>query len=363
MSWFSGLKSKIIRKFQGCSTNPLFYLGGLVMVFAVFFSVSQGKNKTACFPTVSYAQESASHSFTLGPNLGIIQAPDFYLVQKNSLKSVCSTEVIKTQALASLLGSDDQTIGTNNREIIEYTVQPGDTVWSIANQFQITPETIFWANNLSKNASLSVGKKLVILPVSGVMHMITTGETLGAVVKKCKGDLAETIAFNNLEDENEVFIGDIIIIPGGTVPAPVVIKPLPTLAPTISGYFICPIASPCRLTQGRHWYNAVDISHGVCWEPIFAAASGTVQKVKVINSASRWALGGSGSYLTILHNNGMVTYYGHMASIIVSSGQQVSQGQVIGYMGGGYGMAGSGNSTGCHVHFEVIGGINPFARY
>jgi murein DD-endopeptidase MepM/ murein hydrolase activator NlpD len=47
------------------------------------------------------------------------------------------------------------------------------------------------------------------------------------------------------------------------------------------------------------------------------------------------------------HGGGIVTAYGHQSAIAVSNGQQISQGQVIGYVGS------TGYSTGPHLHFEV----------
>ncbi len=54
--------------------------------------------------------------------------------------------------------------------------------------------------------------------------------------------------------------------------------------------------------------------------------------------------------------------YGHIAKSLVSVGQKVSQGEYIALMGGGWGMPGSGLSTGCHVHFGISGARNPFAQ-
>ena len=89
--------------------------------------------------------------------------------------------------------------------------------------------------------------------------------------------------------------------------------------------------------------------------PIVAAESGTVGTVSETcshnygKSYSCGCGGGYGNYVTINHGSGnLTTLYGHCSSIIVSSGQYVEKGQVIGYVGS------TGFSTGFHLHFEVI---------
>jgi len=127
-----------------------------------------------------------------------------------------------------------------------------------------------------------------------------------------------------------------------------------------SSYFICP-HSACRISQYLHWYNAIDFG-GKCGDPIIAAAAGTVLKVQLTSSTSRWVFGGAGNHLTILHPNGVVTMYGHLSASLVKPEDVVSQGQMIALMGGQPGTPGAGLSTGCHVHFGVTGARNPFAR-
>ena len=73
--------------------------------------------------------------------------------------------------------------------------------------------------------------------------------------------------------------------------------------------------------------------------PIVAAGSGTV----VIAAYT----GGYGNYTCIDHGGGLSTCYGHQSAFAVSSGESVSQGEVIGYVGS------TGHSTGPHLHFEV----------
>ncbi|MDP3093853.1 MAG: LysM peptidoglycan-binding domain-containing protein [bacterium] len=341
----------------------MIYLGSVAFVLLLAIPLLPGlpgDSFSASLPRTS-PNAGINQDFTIGPSAGVFQSPDFYLIQKNSLKAVSPAGTINPQVLATLLDSVEGT-EDDRSGIVEYLVKEGDTLSSIAEQFQISLETVLWANNLNKNSAISTGKKLVILPVSGVMHLVKPGETLGEIAKKYKADVKKAIDFNEMKDENEVFTGDIVIVPDGILPPPPIASSPVKLAPLVAGYFICPISAPCRITQGLHWYNAIDFSHGKCYEPIFAAASGKVQKVKLTASASRWAFNGAGNHLTILHPNGVVSFYGHIASATVYPGQEVSQGQIVGYVGGAYGMAGSGLSTGCHLHFQVTGAKNPFTK-
>lgn len=99
--------------------------------------------------------------------------------------------------------------------IIAYKVQPGDTISYIAASFGISVNTVLWANNLSYWSLIRPGDKLVILPASGVLHKVKKGETLANIVKKYKGDIEKTIAFNGLPAGGTIQISQDIVIPGG----------------------------------------------------------------------------------------------------------------------------------------------------
>jgi murein DD-endopeptidase MepM/ murein hydrolase activator NlpD len=99
------------------------------------------------------------------------------------------------------------------------------------------------------------------------------------------------------------------------------------------------------VTGATAYHAGLDISVA-CGTPIKAAGTGTVL-------TAGWNNGGYGNMTLLSHGNGMSTLYGHQSSIIVSAGQAVSQGQVIGYVGS------TGKSTGCHLHFEVRVNGNP----
>jgi murein DD-endopeptidase MepM/ murein hydrolase activator NlpD len=116
--------------------------------------------------------------------------------------------------------------------------------------------------------------------------------------------------------------------------------------PSTSG-LIWPVNGPVTSPFGYRWgrlHAGIDI--GVPYgTPIHAAASGTVV-------LAGWT-GGYGNYTCIDHGGGMATCYAHQSSYAVSSGAQVSQGQVIGYVGN------TGHSFGAHLHFEVRINGNP----
>jgi murein DD-endopeptidase MepM/ murein hydrolase activator NlpD len=88
----------------------------------------------------------------------------------------------------------------------------------------------------------------------------------------------------------------------------------------------------------RHFHSGLDIASG-CGANLVAADGGIVHLY--------YSNVGFGLHIIIVHGNGWVSVYGHMGGFAVSDGQSVHRGQLIGYEGS------TGNSTGCHVHFEV----------
>lgn len=270
-----------------------------------------------------------------------LETPDLK-IEDNFIYGISTPRVLTTQTLGDIFGGDS----SQNKDIINYSVEPGDTVQSLAQQFNISVDTLVWVNNISKNSSLKVGQNLVILPVSGVTHIVKSGDTISQISKTYNAKIDEVIAFNSLANEGDIFIGDILIIPGGVMPK----KSVPSVVqtPLADSFFIYPAEG--HITQGIHWYNAVDLANK-CGTPVYAAASGVVQRVRY-----GWNYGG-GNQITILHSGGIVSYYGHLMSMFVKSGDQVTVGDRIGLIGQ------TGLVTGCHVHFEVIGAKNPLAKY
>jgi murein DD-endopeptidase MepM/ murein hydrolase activator NlpD len=117
-------------------------------------------------------------------------------------------------------------------------------------------------------------------------------------------------------------------------------------SPSSSG-LIWPVAGPITSPYGMRWgslHPGIDIGAGT-GTPIKAAAGGRV----IVAGYS----GGYGNLTVIDHGNGIATAYAHQSSLAASAGQQVGQGQVIGYVGS------TGFSTGPHLHFEVRANGSP----
>lgn len=238
-------------------------------------------------------------------------------------------------------------------QISIYVVREGDSLSQIAKMFNVTTNTIIWANDITNGKAIHAGQTLIILPISGVTHTVAKGETVKSITEKYKGDYGEVLAYNNLTLDSVIAIGDKIVVPGGEVPVPKVTTTIRqatlrgTSGPSYTGYYIRPISGGTK-SQGLHGYNGVDLAT-YAGAPIFAAADGTV----IISKSSGWN-GGYGNYVVIDHANGTQTLYAHNSQNIVYPGQRVVQGQVIGYVGS------TGRSTGNHVHFEVRGAQNPY---
>lgn len=242
-----------------------------------------------------------------------------------------------------------------SEDIIIYVVRKGDTVASIAKLFKVTDNTILWANDLKKGEKLKEDETLIILPVSGVKHIVLKGQTIKGIAKMYKVDPADIFSFNNLDEDAKLAIGDELIVPGAEIQIETISPKKPSVSNTnqyadsgksSGGYYIRPLKCGIQ-TQGKHDKYAVDLACGKIGTPIYAAASG-----KVIFAKYGWN-GAYGNLIIIAHPNGTQTFYAHQSKFAVSAGDQVSQGQVIGYVGN------TGRSTGPHLHFEVRGAKNP----
>lgn len=265
---------------------------------------------------------------------------------------------------ASLVIYNNEDVVVPERDTIStYIVQSGDSISEIADMFGVSPNTIRWANNIASKEPIKVDQKLVILPITGVRHKVTKGDTLSSVAKRYKSDTDDIASYNGLESGEKLTVGEYIIIPNGemNIPSEQIKKKTSSgsnsVDPnspkiTVSGsYYSKPVVNGI-LTQGYHdHYNALDISlprGKAMGAPILAAAPGSV----IVAKPSGYN-GGYGHMVIIQHDNGTQTLYAHLSNVSVSVGDQINRGEVLG------GMGNTGRSTGPHLHFEVRGAKTP----
>ncbi len=256
--------------------------------------------------------------------------------------------------------------------VLTYTVKSGDTLFTIAERFNIQPATLLWGNYevLQDNPHfLKPGQILNILPVNGTYYQWQEGDTIEKIAQFFKTNPQNIIEFSgnhiDLTKINEpnsgIEPGTWIVVPGGKraikdwgPPAITRKNPAsarfygsgscgevyegavgsgsfvwPTTERTISGYQYDPVIHP-----------AIDIA-GQIGNPIFAVDSGVVVY-------SGWSDFGYGYLLVIDHGNGWQSAYAHLNSIAAGCGVSVFRGGAIATLGN------SGNSTGPHLHFELI---------
>jgi murein DD-endopeptidase MepM/ murein hydrolase activator NlpD len=241
-------------------------------------------------------------------------------------------------------------------EFTVYRVESGDTAIRIAERFGIREETILGGNSFLSNdaGQLMAGVDIIILPVDGVLHDVTEGETVESIAAQYDVPVGDIIAYepNNLEFPYRLFPGTQILVPGAIrevfvwdPPAMVSSGSSPEAGQSIvvavpgTGTFIWPTGGR-RITQ-YSWYGhtALDVALST-GSPIYASDTGTV-------TYAAWSPYCYGNLVVINHGNGYETFYAHLNGFNVKPGQTVYQGNTIAFSGN------TGCSSGPHLHFEI----------
>ena len=262
------------------------------------------------------------------------------------------------------------------QDVVPYVVSTGDSIFGIAQSFNIEPETILWSNydQLNDNPDmLSPGMELQIPPVDGVYYQWKEGDSFEAVATQFKAEADDILSWpgNHFDLTNpKVDAGTWILIPGGEREfqqwlVPTIARDNSGVSASLlgpgactgsydgaygSGAFAWP--SGQHVLSGNDYWSGhlgIDIA-GVLGDGVYAADAGVIV-------FSGWAYGGYGYMVMIDHGNGYQTLYAHLNVASARCGQSVFTGTYIGAIGS------TGNSTGPHLHFEVryLGGfINPW---
>lgn len=136
-----------------------------------------------------------------------------------------ATNADSVNAQLSISPADDKVIAKTQvvatatksyRDIKDYTVQPGETITSIAEKFGITSNSIRWSNSLTGN-TIDAGKVIVIPPVNGLVYTVKAGDTPDSLAIKFNSSKQAIIEFNDAEVAG-LTVGRRIMIPDGVQP-------------------------------------------------------------------------------------------------------------------------------------------------
>jgi murein DD-endopeptidase MepM/ murein hydrolase activator NlpD len=224
--------------------------------------------------------------------------------------------------------------------ISAYQAQRGDTLVTIAARAGITVDTLAQVNQLS-TPFITPGERLLVPPVDGTLVPIDPNQSLDLLAQTFRVDPDVLRILNGIGPAgklpNELFIPAVNTDAIAPPDAPAV---APSADPSTGRERVVRFIWPTHgvLTQYFWQYHpGLDIANDV-GTPEVAADGG-----KVI-----WAgWGDYGIYVQIDHGNGFQTLYAHMSKVLVSVGQIVTKGQLIGLMGA------TGRATGPHLHFEI----------
>ncbi|MPZ98272.1 MAG: peptidoglycan DD-metalloendopeptidase family protein [Dehalococcoidia bacterium] len=233
----------------------------------------------------------------------------------------------------------------------EYEIQEGDTVYSIAERFNVSTDYVVWNNAdvITDSDLLEVGSRLQIPSVEGIIHSVRIDETVSDIADQYEANSDDIISFaaNGLRNDPNLLTPDVLIlVPGGVIPPPPPPPPADTIVPQPggggggTGAWGWPVAGLLSSPFGPGHPLGIDLA-GPVGTPVTTAQGGTVTFAGGNPCCSY------GYHIIVDHGDGYETLYAHLSGFNVVSGQYVDSGDVLGWIGM------TGRTTGPHVHFEL----------
>lgn len=320
---------------------------GLKDVIVAFLIVKRGK----------YSSSFLNTSFLMLVAAAVVGGP--IIAENNPFISSIEQKAGSYQAAVVSYNPYEGSLGTvvsvkPRDKIVDYTVVSGDTLASIAQKFDVSIDTIKWANDL-RTETIKPGQILKVPPITGVVYTVKSGDTVYSIAKKYNTNAQNIVnfPFNDFADLDtfSLSVGQTLYVPNGIPPEEQPVSPqyYAQIQAGVKGSsnFIWPTTG--IITQYPIWYHmALDIANNGM-PAVLASDTGTVTFAGCIQY-------GYGCHIIVDHGNGYQSLYAHLSSIRVSPGQIVNKGQQIGAMGS------TGRSTGIHLHFEIRAGgvlLNP----
>ncbi len=225
-----------------------------------------------------------------------------------------------------------------------YRVRPGDMIGRLADEFDVTTDTILSVNNIRSSRLLQIGKYLKIPTMPGIIYTVKKdNEKIESIAEKFKIDAEKCALVNHCTSDTALAAGTTLFLPDAQldwvtrqeINGDLFKKPIHARWYKSSSFG--GRASP--VTGVRSYHSGVDMACPT-GTLIYAALPGRVVDAG-FNSTY-------GNYVIIAHHSGYKTLYGHMSKTEVKRGQVVTQNSLIGRVGS------TGLSTGPHLHFTVF---------
>jgi LysM repeat protein len=238
-----------------------------------------------------------------------------------------------------------------------HVVAQDDTLESIGREYNLPWRYIVWSNP-GLRMPLAVGRPVKVPPVPGVVVLVRRGDTPASLAALYGVDVATVLGFNGIRGP-QLTPGSMLVIPVDPAQGPNLSTGVPA-DPVDPGQFLCPIAGAQIIQQFGptafaiepsfggylHFHTGVDLLAGY-GTPIAAAAGG---KVTAAGPADYY-----GIRVEVTDSFGLVEIYAHISQVAVAVGQEVQQGEKVGYVGS------TGLSIGAHLHFQLEVGRMPTA--
>lgn len=321
----------------------------------------------------------------------ILKDYEDYYAQPSSDNQVASVSIAENVGIKSVETDPDQVqlpdkvfamLKAGKTTTKDYVVQQNDSWWLIARKNDMKTKDVLAGNpGATEDTMIKPGQVIKLVAVNPYMTVVskgtyTTTETIPfdvvsktdtslgtgqTVVKQQGSDGSKVVTYayerKNGKDLSKSVVTEKVVKESVTQ----VVAKGPAARITVayasrgSGNVPAlswPIQGHINSYYGSRWgsfHSGVDIA-GDVGDPYVAAAAGTV-------ISAGWD-GGYGKMILIDHGNGVMTRYAHSSQILISVGQRVAKGQTIGLVGA------TGNTTGPHLHFEVISNgstLNPLS--
>ena len=236
--------------------------------------------------------------------------------------------------------------------VLAYIAKKDDTLWSIAQRFDLSADTIIGSNSPEKINNIRAGTVLRIPDREGIFVRIQDDESLESLVTLYGTKIDRICSANGIDPILQLCQGREIFLPGASYAAVIQtgsgkIKVMTGRESLLRETLIWPVNGRVSSLFGWRSYSYGSGSSFHSGLDIVAPQGRAVVSAKDgVVVYSGW-MGGYGKTVVIDHSDSITTLYGHCSELAVRKGDPVYSGQVISYVGS------TGRSTGSHLHFEV----------